>query len=221
MDSQANDFIFKSVIIQVYLSNRKVGNALSFYLLHITFDYLPYLGASFCSLTLGPAEVFETEWPKSIAGASSSGAEHTWGLHWSEMGQPNVNQNPRGGAATVSRKTVFSPPPLSNPPPECPTEPACPGGRRQWSVTSTVPWDLEQNRVEPGARNGSERWQSISHKTSKQTNAFCSRLLDLLQKPSETKIDTMYTFFSSLHWSSLQDRSHARPQNKSQQIREI
>lgn len=120
MDSQANDFIFKSVIIQVYLSNRKVGNALSFYLLHITFDYLPYLGASFCSLTLGPANV-ETDWPKSIAGAFQSELNTREGC-WVGNGTAQCEpESQRWGSHCKQRKTVFSPPPLSNPPPECPT----------------------------------------------------------------------------------------------------
>ena len=166
MDSQANDFIFKSVIIQVYLSDRKAENALSLYLLHITFDYLTYIGASFCSPTLGPENVV-TGWPKPSAGAFQ------WELNtcegcWVGNGTTQCeSESQRQRSHHKQRKTVFLPPPLSNPPPECPmSQPAQEaGGSGVWQVQFPEIWGREWNQGQ-GMEVRADR-QRISHKTNK------------------------------------------------------
>lgn len=107
MDSQANDFIFKSVIIQVYLSNRKVGNALSFYLLHITFDYLHIWGHHFAASPWALQMLRQTG-QSPLLEPSSRSWTHVRAAGW-KWDSPMWTESQRWGSHCKQRKTVFSP----------------------------------------------------------------------------------------------------------------
>ena len=166
----------------MYLSNRKVGNALSLYLLHITFDYFTYLEASFCSLTVGPANV-GTGWPKTSAGAFQwelNTCEGCWVGNGTAQCEP---ESQRQCSHCKQRKTVFSPPPLSNPPPECPTsQPAQEaGGSGVWQVQfpeiwSRIEWNQGQG-MEVRADKGYPTNQANKLMHSVQDSLICFRNL--------------------------------------------
>ena len=152
---------------------------------------------------------------------SSGSWTHVRAAGW-EMGQPNVNQNPRGSAATISRERLSSYHLLS------------------LILLQSVPWASLPRRQEAvecdkysslryGAESGTRGKEWKSELTdrgypTKQTNKLRHLVQDSLVCFRNLLIPKwiLCTHSFQVYIGAVSRRgSHARPQNKSQQIREI